>query len=283
MKKNTKALAHVERARVLLNEGLGFGDLTPEDMRHIFDTVIQNEEAMYKLNSQDFDYLMGTNKEIRNSCKDFLRKAANNPKFFIERFDDDRRLTLLLVEYGDFVEMIKPFLNILLQHMKDINANPKTFLHKTFLHTFEDTTDFKFALRMVANPSKYVNPANPFKYVNIEDRCKQIALIWLLMKRCQSNGIIPSIKHMAFSLNYLWKGKHHQSTPRVRYRNDSWFILQALDFICSNKTASDQDWDLIACYLQDMYGNDHEKRCDLYDSLGKIEIPHILHIQTPYT
>lgn len=276
--KNKRALAHLARAQVLLNEGPGFGALTPEDRTLVLKTVMHNEAAMSKLNSSSFKHLMGDNQDLRNcdlrnGCKDFLRKAAKNPKFFIEKFKYDRRLALLLVNYGDFVEMIKPLLNILLQTMKDINVNPINFLNK-----IEDMTDFKFALRITYND----HPAH-FKDVNIEDRCKQIALIWLLMKRCQSNGIIPSIKHMAFSLNYLWKGKHHQSTLSVRYRNDSWFILQALDFICSNKTASDQDWDLIACYLQDMYANDHEKKCDLYDSLGKIEIPHILHIQTPYT
>ena len=285
--KNKKALAHLARAQVLLNEGLGFGALTSEDMRYVFDFVIQNEEAMYKLNSKDFDHWMGTNKEIRNLCKDFLRKAANNPKFFIEMFDDDRRLALLLVQYGDFVEMIKPFLNILLQTMKDIKATPESFLN-----TIEDKTDFKFDLRISYNGGQA-----PFKDVNIEDRCKQIALIWLLMKRCQSNvdvfrqkwssddefrgvehSIIPSIKDMKLSVNFLFQGEHHGGTAQLLYRHVSDEVLMALYFICSNKTASDSDWKSIACYLQNMYGNDHEEKCDLSEAflsafLEEIEIP----------
>ena len=285
--KNKKALAHLARAQVLLNAGLGFGALTSEDMRYVFDTVIQNDEAMYELNSKDFDSWMGTNKEIRNSCKDFLRKAAKTPKFFIEKFYNDRPLALLLVKYGDFVEMIKPLLNILLQIMKDVKANPEEFLHKR-----DNKTDLKFAL-LISNKGE-----TP-KYVNIEDRCEQIALIWLLMKSCQSN-VVPfrqrwssdynfrgvdhgskGIKDMEFRITYLLEEKYIQSSEINSTSNDHMEVLKALDFICSNKTASHQDWDLIACHLQDMYVNDHEKKCDLSKAflsafLKKIEIPFLM-------
>ena len=89
---------------------------------------MKNDKEMYKLNSKDFDRFMGTNKELRNLCKDLLRKTAETPKFFIDKFYNDRRLALLLVKYGDFVEMIKPLLNILLQTMKDIKATPEIML-----------------------------------------------------------------------------------------------------------------------------------------------------------
>ena len=44
--KNKRALAHLARAQVLLNEGPGFGALTPEDRTLVWKTVMHNEEAM---------------------------------------------------------------------------------------------------------------------------------------------------------------------------------------------------------------------------------------------
>ena len=93
--KNKRALAHLARAQVLLNEGPGFGALTPEDRTLVWKTVMHNEEAMSELNFESFMHLMGANQDLRNcdlrnGCKDFLRKAAKNPKFFIEKFKYDR-------------------------------------------------------------------------------------------------------------------------------------------------------------------------------------------------
>ena len=47
--KNKKALAHLARAQVLLNEGPGFGALTSEYQRFVLNTVMHNEAAMSKL------------------------------------------------------------------------------------------------------------------------------------------------------------------------------------------------------------------------------------------